>query len=256
MSKNDQKQRVVIVTGGGSGMGRAIARRFAQDGDQVYIMGRRREKLQETAKGFDTIVPLVVDVTDLQAIEKARDSIVERHKKVDVLVNNAGLSTSIPAEAPLSERLSGWNNVMRTNVTSVFLMINAFDSALSRPGGRIISVTSTAAIAGSSMGSVGGQAYAASKSAIHGLHRTLMKSMAADGITVNSVAPGVISDTEFFSPDGIPDDRKQVYLPNIPVKRFGTSEEVAEAVHYLASDKAAFITGEILNINGGQQFGR
>ena len=251
-----KKLRVVVVTGGGSGMGRAIARRFAKNGDIVYIIGRRKSKLEETAKGFRDIYCVTADVTDLASIEKARNIITKDHKKIDVLVNNAGGSTSVTPDASFAEAAKAWNEVIETNLSSVFYVILIFDKFLARPGGKIVSITSTAAIGGSNMGGVGGQAYSASKAGIHGLSRTLVRPLAEEGITVNCVAPGVITDTEFFTPKGMPEERQKQYLPKIPVGHFGTSEEIAEGVFYITSDKSDFITGEILNINGGMQFGR
>lgn len=250
------KQRIVIVTGGGSGMGRAIARRFADAGDKVYVLGRRLEKLQETGKGFPGIECLATDVTDTNSVENARDAIIKKHKNIDVLVNNAGGTFNVSPDVDLDEAAENWNELIKTNLNSVFYMIFALEKYMSRPGGRIINITSVAALAGSSRPGIGGQGYAASKAGIHGLSRTLMPSLAADGITINCIAPGLIGDTEFFGETGLSEDRREYYLKNIPVHRVGKSEDVAKAAFYLASDEAGFVTGEILNVNGGAQFGR
>lgn len=250
------KQRVVIVTGGGSGMGRAIAHRFAEAGDKVYVLGRRLEKLRETAKGFPGIESLVTDVSDIESVEKARDSIIKKHKKIDILVNNAGGTFTISPDVGLSKAAENWDELIKTNLTSVFYMIFAFEKFMSRPGGRIINITSVAALAGSSRPGVGGQVYSAAKAGIHGLSRTLMPSLAADGITINCIAPGLIDDTDFFGEAGLPPERKELYLKTIPVHRVGAPEDVAHAAFYLASGAAGFVTGEIMNVNGGAQFGR
>ena len=249
-------KRVVVVTGGGSGMGRAIARRFAKNGDTVYVLGRRLNKLQETAEGFNSIIPVACDVTDLTAIEKAHKQVTKSHKIVDVLVNNAGGSFKVSDDAPAKQKLEAWNQIIQTNLTSVFAMIMVFEKSLARPGGRIINITSMAALGGSRQGGVSGQAYSASKSGIHGLNRTLVGMFGDDGITVNALAPGVIDDTEFFPGSTVPGDLRDRYVPITPVRRLGNPEEVAAGVLYLASEEAGFITGEVLNINGGVQFGR
>ncbi len=249
-------KRVVVVTGGGSGMGRAIARRFASNGDTVYILGRRSNKLEETAKGFDSIIPVVCDVTDLEAIEKSQKIIAKSHKTIDVLINNAGGSYKVSDSASSNEKLEAWDQIIKTNLTSVFAMIMVFEKSLARPGGRIINITSMAALGGSRQGGVSGQAYSAAKSGIHGINRTLARSLGEEGITINALAPGVIDNTEFFPASTVPGDLKGRYIPITPMGRLGDSEEIADGVFYLASDQAGFITGEILNINGGVQFGR
>jgi len=250
------KPRVVIVTGGGSGMGRAIAHRFANAGDKVYILGRRLEKLNDTAKGFPGIECLVTDVTDTLLIEKARDTIIKNHKSVDVLVNNAGGNIKVDPNATLKQANAAWNQIVESNLTSVFNMIFAFDKYLIRPGGRIINISSIAALGGSRQGGVSGQAYSAAKSGIHGLTRTLVSGFAKDKITINSVAPGVIGDTEFFAGKPMPEELVKFYLPKIPLNELGKPDDIAAGVFYLASDDARYITGEIVNINGGLQFGR
>jgi 3-oxoacyl-[acyl-carrier protein] reductase len=248
-------RRVVVVTGGGSGMGRVIARRFAQNGDTVYILGRRLNKLQETAKGFPSIKAIQADVTDVDSLEAARDSIVSKNRNIDVLVNNAGGSMSVKGELSLNEAQQAWNQILVTNLSSVFYVIATFKDNLVS-GGRVITITSLAALGGSRQGGVTGQAYSAAKAGLHCLSRTLVSDFAKNNITINCVAPGVIDDTEFFQGKSVPVELREAYLPRIPLGRLGKPEEVAAGVFYLASKEAAFISGEILNINGGAQFGR
>ena len=250
------RQRIVVVTGGGSGMGRAIARRFATAGDTVYVLGRHMDTLQETAKGFASIECIQADVTDLASIKAAHNAIATKHKAVDVLVNNAGASAKTSPNPSLEEAADTWDNIITGNLSGTFNMTFAFVKSMKRPGGRIISISSMAAFAGSSAGGVTGQAYAASKAGVHGLSRTLARALASEGVTVNCVAPGVIDHTGFFGGTGVPEERKDTYLPTIPQRRFGEPDDVAEAVFYLASDKAGYVTGEILNVNGGAVFGR
>jgi 3-oxoacyl-[acyl-carrier protein] reductase len=248
--------RVVIVTGGGSGIGEAIVNRFANNGDIVYALGRDLKKLQNVAKGHQNIHPLSVDITKPAEIEKARNLIVKEHKTIDVLVNNAGGNTKIDPDANLEAANKGWKFIVEVNLTGTFNVTYAFLPHMARPGGRVINITSLAAFAGSSLGGVSGQAYSAAKSGLHGMSRTLSNMVAGEGITVNCVAPGVIPDTKFFGPDGMSKERRAMYLTKIPVGKLGQPEDIAGGVFYLASDEASFITGEILNINGGGQFGR
>jgi 3-oxoacyl-[acyl-carrier protein] reductase len=251
-----KRMRVVVVTGGGSGMGRMIAQRFASDDHFVYILGRREHKLLETMEGYATIKAVVADVTDLNSIQSAVQTITKQHKVIDVLVNCAGGNQKVDSSATMKEAHAAWNAIVDVNLTSVFNMIFACQPFLARPGGRIINVTSMAALGGSRQGGVSGQAYSAAKAGIHGMSRTLVNQLAPDGITINCVAPGVIEDTDFFPGGKIPEDLANFYLAKIPVGRLGKPDEIASGVFYLASPDAGFISGEILNINGGAQFGR
>lgn len=250
------KQRIVVVMGGGSGMGRAIAHAFAKAGDTVVVLGRSLDKLQETAQGHEAIEPIAADITDTKAVDQAIGTIVKQHDHIDVLVNCAGGNMKAPDGLKLPEANKLWKQIIDVNLTGTFNMIFAALPHITRPGGRIINITSVAAFAGSGAPGVNGQAYASAKSGVHGLTRTLSNVLAPQGITINCVAPGVIDETDFFGPDGIAPERKAVNESKIPMGRLGKPEEIAPGVLYLASDEAAFISGEILNINGGVQFGR
>lgn len=251
------KQRIVVITGGGSGMGRASALKFARSGDKVYIVGRHLDRLEETAKLAENIRPLVADVTDLESIKKLKEELVKNEKTIDVLVNNAGgRGDKRPDEnASLDELVGVWNEVIKLNLSSVYYVVRALSDIIN-PGGRIINISSLAALAGSSQGGVVGAAYAAAKSGVHAIDKTLAKSLAERKITINSIAPGLIQSTDFFGREGIPDRVKERYGTSILVGRLGEPEDIAGGVFYLASDEASFITGEILNINGGVLFGR
>lgn len=246
-------QRIVVVTGGGSGMGRAIAERFAADNDLVYIVGRRLEALESVAKGNKNIQIVQGDVTKIADIQRLTDVIKNGPGHVDVLVNCAGASGSVEPEMELEEALKAWHEIIDTNLSSVFMMIHALRPFITHPGGRIINISSSAAFAGSSR--IAGVGYASAKAGLHGLMRTLVKEFAPKGITINTVAPGATENTDFFG-DKIPEDRKQAMLATIPMNRLGHPEDIAAGVHFLASDEAGFITSEILNISGGAIFGR
>ena len=250
-------KRVVVITGGGTGMGQAAAWKFAELGDVVYILGRRIEKLEETAQGHETIYPLVCDVTDASSIQKTIDMIVAEQKSIDILVNNAGGSSHKTYDDPsLDEALRLWQQVISTNFTSVFAMIQACLPYLKNDGGRIINITSVAALAGSTNPGISNQAYSASKAGVHGFSRTLVNLLSPRGITINCVAPGLIADTGFFGDKGVPSDLEEKYLTKIPLKRLGSPDDIAAGIVYLASAEAGYITGEILNINGGVVYGR
>lgn len=250
------KQRVVLVTGGGSGMGRSIAYRFAEAGDRVIILGRNMDKLKEAAQGHNTIEPIGGDITDPQSVEQAIERIVEQHSQIDVLVNCAGGNVRADEDMDLATANGLWSKIVDLNLTGTFNMIFAALPHITKPGGRIINITSVAAFAGSSAPAVNGQAYSAAKSGVHGLSRTLSNVLAPQGITINCVAPGVIDDTDFFGPTGIRPERRAANESKIPMGRLGKPDDIAPGVFYLASDEASFISGEILNINGGVQFGR
>lgn len=253
MSKN----RVVVITGGGSGMGKAAAYKFADNGDKVYIVGRQAERLIEAAKYSSNIYPIVTDVTDIESIKVLKKQLVEENKSIDVLVNCAGgRGDQAPSEdASIDELIKVWNDVVKLNLNSVYYMIQHLQDIINN-GGRIINISSLAALTGSSQGGVIGTAYAAAKSGIHGIDRTLAKSLGERKITINSIAPGLVQDTDFFGKSGIPDRVRDRYKDSILVGRLGEPDDIAAGIFYLASDEAGFITGEILNINGGVTFGR
>jgi 3-oxoacyl-[acyl-carrier protein] reductase len=249
------EMRIVLVTGGGSGMGRAIVERFAENGDVVYAMGRREQPLETLVKKFPKNVrALQGDVTDSKSLSNAVEVLYKAGKGLDVLVNCAGSAGHIEDDLPLGKALEQWNKVIAVNLSGTFLTTYAFLPLIRKPGGRIINITSTAAFAGSSR--PGGEAYAAAKAGIHGLTRTLVRQLGPKGITVNCVSPGVVQNTEFFGGVSISPDRAALMLPFIPAGRLGKPEDVAAAVFYVASNEAGYVNGDILNVNGGQQFGR
>ncbi len=252
------KQRVVVVTGGGSGMGRATALKFSKNGDKVYVIGRRKEKLEETVGQGENIHPFVADVTDITSIESLKKFVLDSSKSIDVLVNCAGGRGNLSADdgSSFEKIVEVWDQIVKINLSSVYYVTQHLKDIITSPGGRIINISSLAALAGSSQGGVLGSAYAAAKSGIHGIDKTLAKSLGQRGITINSIAPGLIRSTDFFGEGGIPEIVQKRYEKSILVGRLGQPEDIAAGVFYLASEEAGFITGEILNINGGVQFGR
>lgn len=237
--------KTAVVTGAARGIGKEIAMRFAQEGAAVAIIDIRNasETVGELqSKGFEAIA-LAVDITDFAAVERAVQTIEAWNGTIDILVNNAG----IIARGSILE-LTGeqWLKVMDVNVNGTFYWCKAvLPSMVAARYGKIVNVTS---IAGKMGDITAAPAYGTSKGAVNTLTRSLARQMAEFGITVNAVAPHAI-ETD-MSADWSDEKRKAV-IESIPLKRMGTAREVAEAVLFLASDEAAFITGETLNVNGG-----
>jgi len=183
-----------------------------------------------------------LDVSSYGAVEEFFEEIVEEYKKVDVLVNNAGITRDA-----LLIRMSEdqWDQVLMANLKSVFNCTKAvIKSMLKQKSGKIINISSVAG----QIGNIGQSNYSASKAGIMGLTKTVAREAASRGITVNAVAPGFIG-TEMT--ERLPDKAKEAFLAQIPMGRIGKPEEVAETVYWLASDRAGYITGQVIHVNGG-----
>ena len=244
--------RRVVVSGGGTGIGRAIARRFAAGGDEVAIIGRRREVVERTADeingevGRNAVTPHPADLEDPAAVEALARALTAGGP-IDILVNNAG-GTIRSSGTSLADVAEQWSRTYRNNVLSTVMLTAALLSDITRPGGRIVAMSSVAALRGAG-------AYGAAKAALHAWVYDQAATLGPEGITVNAVAPGFVPDTEFW--EGRRTD--QVAAPRIAgtlVKKPGTPDEVAEAVVYLASPLSGFTTGQILQVNGGTALGR
>lgn len=247
--------RTIIVTGGSSGIGKATAEMFADEGESVIILGRTEQTLREAADELGENVSWhCADVARRESVEAAVEAIVTEHAQIDVLVNNAGFVRGFRTTAVIEEAEKIWDDVVDANLKGSFLMAMALAPHLTRPGGRIINISSIAAHTGGSR--PGAMAYAAAKSGTHGLTFSLARELSPEGITVNAIAPGLIDSTRFFGDDGPTAERIERTVAETPAGRAGVPQDIAAAVRYLASPEASFVTGEILSVNGGWLFGR
>jgi 3-oxoacyl-[acyl-carrier protein] reductase len=246
----DLTGKVALVTGASQGIGRATALALLGAGAHVALASRNAEKLaaieaEITAVGAQALaVPM--DVADAEQVKSGFKRAVERFGRLDILVNNAAVTRDGLA---VRMKTDDWDTVLRTNLTGAHLCAQqALAVMLRQRSGRIINVTSVVA----ETGNAGQSNYVAAKAGLIGLTRALAVEVASRSITVNAVAPGFI-----VSPmtDPLSDAVKQALLERIPLGRMGTDAEVAAAIVFLASDEAAYITGAVLDINGGLRMG-
>jgi 3-oxoacyl-[acyl-carrier protein] reductase len=236
---------VALVTGASRGIGRAVAERLAAQGTTV-IAAARGEHAAEVAAGIvaagGRAEAIAMDVTDESAVAAAVAGIVERHGRIDVLVNNAGITRD---QLLLRMKRDDWDAVIATNLTAAFTCTQAvLKPMIKQRYGRIVNLTS---VVGQS-GNAGQANYAASKAGMIGFTKAVAQEVASRSITVNAVAPGLI-DTDMTR--AISAGAHTDWAERIPLKRLGTVDDVAAAVVFLASDEAAYITGHVLAVNGG-----
>ena len=237
--------RVAIVTGASRGIGRAAARRLAAAGAAVVAAARgdHADAVAGEIRGAGgRSVAVSADVTDPRRIDAMVRTALDEYGRVDVLVNNAGI---VRDQLALRMSAADWDAVVATNLTAAFNCARAVLRPMVRQrGGRIINVGSVVG----RMGNPGQANYAASKAGLEGFSRALAREVASRGITVNVVAPGMI-DTDMTA--GLNESAQAAMLAQIPVGRLGTTEDVAAAIGFLASDEAAYVTGHVLAVNGG-----
>ena len=243
MSKD--QARVVVVTGAGRGMGKATADAFAETGARVAYLDRT-EKALRAAEEHDGCVGIICDVTDESAVGNAFEQIIDKFGTVDVLANFAGSTVKTPSPSHLTAR-DDWMSMIDSNLTGTFLCCKAaINVMLDNGGGRIINISSNA---GRTSSPVLGVAYTASKAGVIGLTRHLALEYAGKKILVNTIAPGP-ADTprlaELLKPEQIAG-----LASRIPLGRLTDPKDVAELALFLASDKASFITGATIDVNGG-----
>jgi 3-oxoacyl-[acyl-carrier protein] reductase len=242
--------KVAMVTGASQGIGRATAIALAVAGARVALAARNEEKLAQVAKQIESAggeaLGLKMDVADAQQIKAGFQQALASFGRLDILVNNAAITRDGLA---LRMKLEDWEAVLRTNLTAAHLCTQqALGTMMKQRWGRIINVTSVVAETGNA-----GQAnYVAAKAGMIGLTRAIATEMASRNITVNSVAPGFIA-TPMTEP--LPEKVKEEMKARIPLGRFGADHDVAAAIVFLASEEAGYITGHVLDVNGGMRMG-
>jgi len=241
---------MAVVSGGGTGIGRACAAALADEGFDVVLLGRRADVLDDTAAALDglggsTVRPLPCDVSDPDGVQQAVAELRGWCEVVDVVVNNAGAAAvRLPADAPLEHVAGAWTDAWRANVLSAVLLTTALEPVLARPGGRVVLVGSRAAVTGGST-----PAYVAAKSALNGWVLSLASRLGPEGITANVVSPGYTS-TDLLA-GRIPPERHEALLTAIAAGRPAQPEEIAAVVRFLAGPSASYVNGQVLGVDGG-----
>jgi 3-oxoacyl-[acyl-carrier protein] reductase len=242
--------RVALVTGASQGIGHACALALASQGASVAVAARNQQKLDElvaqiTVSGGKAAA-FVMDIADEEQIKSGIKSALGQFGKIDILVNNAGITRD---QLVMRMKRADWDAVLSTNLTSAYLCIQqVIGSMLKQRWGRIINITS---IFGQ-MGQAGQANYAASKAGLIGLTMAMAREVASRNITCNAVAPGFI---ETSMTAVLSEELKQSAVKMIPLGRVGAPQDVASAVSFLASEEASYITGHVLNVNGGMLMG-
>jgi 3-oxoacyl-[acyl-carrier protein] reductase len=238
--------KVAIVTGGGRGIGLAIARALADDGASVVVSGRDAARLDAAVKELEALggaaLAVAADAAKREDVDRLVEATRERFGRIDVAVNNAGITRD---QLLVRMKDDDWDQVLDTNLRGVFLMTRAVGKVMMRQkSGRIINIASTAG----AMGNPGQVNYSAAKAGVIGLTKAAARELAHWNILVNAVAPGLI-ETDMAA--AIPAEAREAMLQQVPLKRIGQSREVAEVVRFLAGDGGSYITGQTIHVNGG-----
>jgi len=238
--------RVALVTGGSRGIGLAVARLLAEDGASVVVSGRDSGRLEAAAKELETLggaaLAVVADAAKREDADRLVGAARERFGRIDVLVNNAGITRD---QLLVRMKDDDWDQVVDTNLRGVFLMTRAVAKVMMRQkSGRIVNISSTAG----AMGNAGQVNYSAAKAGVIGLTKAAARELAHWNVLVNAVAPGLI-DTDMAA--SIPAEAREALLQQVPLKRMGSGRDIAELVRFLAGDGAAYVTGQVIHVNGG-----
>ena len=238
--------RVAVITGGGRGIGEVFCQKFAEVGASVvvadFVEENARKVAQELEGAGHKAVAVAVDVRKRDQNEAMVAKALEAFGRLDILVNNAGITRDALLMRMTDEQ---WEAVIQTNLTGVFLATQAaIRPMIKARWGRVISIASVVGLTGN----VGQANYASAKAGVIGMMKTLARELASRNITANALAPGFI---ETPMTEGLPDEVKNAFLANIPLKRAGKPLDVAHAALFLASEEASYITGQVLNVDGG-----
>lgn len=242
------RSKTCVVTGSSKGIGRAIALRFGQEGCEVVVNYRTsaeaaEEVVTEIEQRGGTAIAVNADVTDLQDVERMAREVRQTFGQIDVLVNNAGVNQDVMFKEMSHEE---WDVVLDVHLDGAFHCTREFyDDLVESEHGRLINISS---IVGQG-GNLGQANYATAKAGIFGFTRTLALELAREGTTANCVAPGFIS-TDMV--DRLPEHIRERIVDDTPLNRLGSAEEIAEVVAFVASDRSSFMTGEVIDVNGGK----
>jgi 3-oxoacyl-[acyl-carrier protein] reductase len=242
----DISGKTAIVTGASQGIGEAIALDLAQNGAQILLVDIQKEKLDAVAQKIEAIerkaFSYTADVSDMRQVEGLVEKMIQDHGKIHHLVNNAGITRD---NLLMRMKEEEWDTVMAVNLKGVFNFSKAVIRHMIRNRyGRIVNISSVVGL----IGNPGQTNYSASKAGVLGLTKSLAREVASRGITVNAVAPGFI---ETAMTERLPEEVQKQFLDVIPMGRFGTAREVAQAVRFLISDEASYLSGQVINVNGG-----
>lgn len=242
------KDEVAIITGGGSGIGRAIAQVFAKEGAKVVIAGRRREPLEETANLIKQkngeILTVQADVSDSNQASSLIEKTIEQFNHLDILVNNAGVALAADTASATEEE---WNKTIAIDLKGVWLCAKAAIPQMLKQGkGKIVNIASIAGLVGFEQSA----AYCAAKGGVVNLTRAMALDYASRQINVNAIAPGII-ETEMTKPFLMDEGMRQDFLAKTPIGRIGKPEDIAYAALYLACRESDFVTGQTLIVDGG-----
>ena len=243
-------KKIALVTGGSSGLGLAIAKKFTENKIQTIIIGRNESKLQDVATSLGSYCEYIAaDITQLDAIPELINRIIQKHGRIDILVNNAGINL----KKPLVEVTDiEFQQIMTTNVSSVFSISREVTKAmLTHKSGSIINISSMAA----QYGLPYVIAYTASKSAIEGITRAMAVELSPAGLRVNCIAPGFIATNMSATALNSDPQRKAKVLSRTPMGKLGDPEDIANMAYFLASVESSFMTGTVIPVDGGNSIG-